>query len=714
MATASTMFDIRRTCPFYSAHLAPKTLLIVVSTLIGLVGFITWLIWFPHALCLYLDSRRRSVGYFNSYRKFLRRYRLLRYLVFPISPTFCMAIWGIQPLFLLAGLRCNDPRFHWAPWEAWTIWVAEGLSILACSSVMTIGWTRIRRVRRAALRSGRNSANIQSIAEQGTIGMETTLVIPSPDESTLTEDERAMENEISQSNGAPLDVWTPLARGTTQSHWSTQTRSSGNPQPEHFIWEGMDTLRNPMTRASWQAFTQGHVTADMGITGNTIDQTEADPTLNLLAAHKTNHRSAREIPPRDYRRAVRARSPIQSRFISDRRDPPTTTKPKPAAKEAVRKPHPEPVDRELSAISFGWKLDCKLKRRMAIKKGSKAASSASTHSEEIPLQEMPVPKSRLPKPVKAHALDDRPRADTPLMDPRAFKPSSKQRRVISWDLEHHEPADGASGNGSFRPDVFPPPPNGKVLRNSRLRARVGADNIPSRPSPLRNDSSPASLPVSIPIRNTYIEDTESKRPATAESEISLPTALQNPFLDPSEAPAIQSVTSRGQGRIVTPDQSHLLRCAPMTPVTFDSDNPTPPYTRPPTPLLPPATISALQHANPDTPPDTRLQTPHLHSSDNLVHQSGNDQGRGRIVVQEQSRLERFGLLPTRNARKGVVFDLVSKEDEGDKPGFSMSRCTTKSLTGCVEDMQPLERCPKRPDSWDSGVGLDRGDEVSPR
>ena len=684
------MFDIRKTCPFYSAHLAPKTLLIVFSTIFSLVGVMTCLIWFPQALSLYLHSRRRSVGFFDSYRHFLGGYRPLRYLAFPIAPIFCIAIWFIQPLFLNAGLKCKDPRFVWSPREAWSIWVAEGLSILACFSLMTYGGIRIRTMKRDALRSGRRFTNVQSNAEQGTIGMQATLSIPSPDESDRAEDQRATENEISQSNGAPVDVWTPLAGGVAQSHLPTQTRSSGNPEPEHFIWEGMETLRQPMTLATWRTFAQGRVTADMGTTGKTIDQTEADPALDLMATRKTNHKSTREIPARDYKRAVRARSPLRSRFQPDGQDPAKTAKPKFAGKEAVRKPHPEPVDHDLSAISFGWKLDCRLKRHTAIRKGSKAAGSSSTHSEDIPLQDLLVPKSRLPKPIKAHTLEDKPRADTPLMNPKALKPSSKRPRATSWDVKQSKPANGAHGNVSFKPDVFPPPPpNGKVLRNSRLRARVGADNMPSRPSPLSNDSSPASLPISLPI------------------------ALQNPFLDPSEAPAIRSVTSRGQGKLVIPDQSQLLQWAPMTPVTFDNDNPTPPYTRPQTPLLAPATISALQQVNIDTPPMTRPQT-RLPSSDALVHQTGDDKGGNRIVVPEQSRLERLGLLTTRPS-EGVVFDLVSKEDDDDTHGFgfSMSRCTTKSLTGSVDDMPPLERCPKRPDSWDSGIGLDRSDAVAP-
>ena len=115
----------------------------------------------------------------------------------------------------------------------------------------------------------------------------------------------------------------------------------------------------------------------------------------------------------------------------------------------------------------------------------------------------------------------------------------------------------------------------------------------------------------------------------------------------------------------------------------------------------------------DTPPDTRLHTPRPSSSDALVHETENHNGQGRIVVPEQSRLERFSLLGTRKPSEGIVFDLVSKKDEDEKQGFSMSPCTTKSLTGCVDDMQPLERCPKRPDSWDSGIGLDGGDAVPP-
>ena len=712
MATASSMFDIRKTCPFYSAHLAPTTLLIVFSAIFSLIGVLTCLIWFPHALGLYLHSRRRPVGCFDVYRKFLRRYRPVRYLVFPVMPIFCIAIWGIQPLFLLAGLNCKDPRFVWGPAEAWSIWVAEGLSILACSSIMTIGWIRIKRARRAALTSGRDSANIHSSAEQGSIGMNNTLTIPSPDELTPTEDEIATEDDISQSNETPIDVWTPLAHGATSSHSSTQPRSSGNPQREHFVWEGMETLRQPMTLAKWQAFSQGQITAEMNTTGKTIDQTEADPTLNLLAAHKTNHRSPREIPPRDFKRAVRARSPLQSRFEPDSQDSAKTTKPKPAANEAARRPYPELVDRELSSMSFGWKLDCKLKRRVAIKKGSKAANSPSPDPEEIPLQELSIPKSRIPKPVKAHTLDDKPRPDTPLMDPKALKPSSRQGRATSWELEHPKPANGVYGSVPFKPDVFPPhPPIGKILKTSRLRTRIGADNMPHRPSPLRIDSGPASPFASMPLRPTSIEDNKSTRPITAESEISQPTTLENPFLDPSDAPAIQSVTSRGRGKLVTPDQSHLLQSAP---VTIDTDNPTPPYTRPPTPLLPPATIAALQNVNMNTPPDSRLHTPRPSSSDALVHQAEDDQVRGRIVVPEQSRLERLGLLATRKPSEGIVFDLVSKDDEDEKQGFSMSRCTTKSLTGCVDDMQPLERCPKRPDSWDSGIGLDGSDAMPPR
>lgn len=590
----------------------------------------------------------------------------------------------------------------------WTIWVLEALAILACSSLTTVGWTRMRRAKREALRSGRTSANIQSNAEQGTIGMETPLVISSPDESTLTEDERATGNEISSSDEAPLDVRTPLAPGAAQSHLSTQTGSSENPQPEHFIWEGIETLRQPNTLANWQAFAKGDIPADMVTAGKTIGQAEADPTLNLLAAHKTNHRSARDIPPRDRERALRARSLVRSRREPDCPDSAKTPKPKPAAKEAVREPSPEPADREYSAISVGWKL----KRRMATKKGSMAASSASTHSEEIPLQELSVPKSIFPKPIKAHTLVDRPGADTPLMDPKALKPSSKRSRSTSWDLEHHKPANGANGNASFKPDVFPPPPTGKILKNSRLRTRVGADNMSNRPSPLRIDSSPASLPVSVPICNTRtdMEDNKSKRPVTAESE----SLVQNPLLDLSDAPAIQSVTSRGQGKLVIPDQSHPLQWVPVMPVTFDTDNPTPPYTRPQTPLLSTATISALQHVNPDTPPNTRPQTPQLPPSNGPVQQIGDDQGKGRIVIPDQCRLERLGLLPTRNPSEGVVFDLVSKDDEDDKIGFSISRCTTVSLTGCVDDMQPLERSPnKRPESWDSGIGLDRSDAVPP-
>ena len=117
--------------------------------------------------------------------------------------------------------------------------------------------------------------------------------------------------------------------------------------------------------------------------------------------------------------------------------------------------------------------------------------------------------------------------------------------------------------------------------------------------------------------------------------------------------------------------------------------------------------------DPEDSPPTPLQTPVIHPEDAPVIRSVNVKGKGKVVVPDPYRLERFGLVPhRRRPSEGVEFDIVGGVDESEKGDLSLRPVTTRTVSECSE-MAPLERCPKHRgwswDSGDSGIYLD-GDE----
>ena len=181
MAPSRTLVhDIRHTCSFYSIDVAPSTLLYIYIAISVFIGCNFIFSWFPHLASLYYHR--------PSFLKFLRRYRVARWYACPVSQVLCVAMWGTQPLFFIAGFKCKDKRFNLALWQGWTVWAAQGLLIGGC---IYARWQLVQRG--AATRGdGRASAAGRDV-EQGASGSDTMLVVPRPGEETPAAYERLQQ-----------------------------------------------------------------------------------------------------------------------------------------------------------------------------------------------------------------------------------------------------------------------------------------------------------------------------------------------------------------------------------------------------------------------------------------------------------------------------------------------------------------------------------------
>lgn len=487
--------------------------------------------------------------------------------------------------------------------------------------------------------------------EQGASGPDTMLVVLRPEGEAPAGYEMTVENDDALFNRTPLENFSPLQ--------PDEGRQSILPQRPHPTRACSSRSSRP-TRIVWEGLEQLAPPRSINMipTGRTIDEAEADTTRGLMAAHKTRHQRTRDVPKKDLERAVRARSPIRTVCKSVK----MMEQEELELAQRANLPTSEPLTLEEDVARCTAR-----KRARALKDKARLAKSFP-----IELQEIVAPRtaSSLPGEAEESSIQE-----------RASSLPEEQEGFPFPDMR-------------ITPTTRPRPANG-----CQLVDKPGPDIELMKLQPRRRQCSNSSW---------NLKDTETTPAAQEDGQLPHPASPQSgllkhlqkerfgPKAGAAYAPTRPSPLRNHSGPTVRMPTGFIRRTGSVTPPRASKE------------VEETMMSGAL---DPEAHLSTPRQIPVVSPEDPPVIKSVNAKGKGKIVVREQSRLERLGLVPLeRRPFEWLEFDLMGVEDESEARELSPSRIPT-SASQCPE-MAPLKRCRKlRGESWDSGIYIDDDEAV---